>query len=174
MGSSPRVRGSPLRQQIKNRSAGIIPAGAGLTDTKHIHHSHLRDHPRGCGAHDSCRLQSCMTMGSSPRVRGSLAFNHFSLAYHGIIPAGAGLTFCFASAVFLSWDHPRGCGAHVYDTDAERAAGGSSPRVRGSPLSQKVLTFAPGIIPAGAGLTSATCPLVLYIWDHPRGCGAHI
>ena len=51
---------------------------------------------------------------------------------------------------------------------------GSSPRMRGAPLVQKVTTLLAGIIPADAG---STVPLVLVlgtIVDHPRGCGEHI
>ena len=132
-----------------------------------------RDHPRGCGAHTTEFHRHALWLGSSPRVRGSPAEDTFKVSSGGIIPAGAGLTQYDEFPETLSWDHPRGCGAHNPITSRLKPSRGSSPRVRGSPLSQKVLTFAPGIIPAGAGLTMAFVFHRVGNRDHPRGCGAH-
>ena len=51
MGSSPRVRGSLGGKTPFGYRFGIIPAGAGLTDTYCKTVRRLQDHPRGCGAH---------------------------------------------------------------------------------------------------------------------------
>ena len=51
VGSSPRVRGSPLKDNAVKRASGIIPAGAGLTEDSLTSCTAQRDHPRGCGAH---------------------------------------------------------------------------------------------------------------------------
>ena len=50
---------------------------------------------------------------------------------------------------------------------------GSSPRVRGSLSALLVANAAPGIIPAGAGLTHTAGENLPAARDHPRGCGAH-
>ena len=50
---------------------------------------------------------------------------------------------------------------------------GSSPRVRGSLSHRDDSPASCGIIPAGAGLTSAPAAAAFCIRDHPRGCGAH-
>ena len=71
-GSSPRVRGSPAVLRPYCRRAGIIPAGAGLTQADQGHVLHGRDHPRGCGAHQLAAHVITYLIGSSPRVRGSL------------------------------------------------------------------------------------------------------
>ena len=50
-GSSPRVRGSRPCPGHKCYARGIIPAGAGLTQSWNRSWDGARDHPRGCGAH---------------------------------------------------------------------------------------------------------------------------
>ena len=132
LGSSPRVRGSPVVVRRDIPARGIIPAGAGLTRSGRRPHRHHRDHPRGCGAHISHRVIMFYLRGSSPRVRGSRRAGIPSRSPHGIIPAGAGLTHHLAVQSARFWDHPRGCGAHTCVVLPGSPAGGSSPRVRGS------------------------------------------
>ena len=91
-GSSPRVRGSPQCFMVLLNQVGIIPAGAGLTDSFCHCNSPPWDHPRGCGAHVSGSIPVAVVVGSSPRVRGSLAEREIAMTKNGIIPAGAGLT----------------------------------------------------------------------------------
>ena len=131
-GSSPRVRGS---QQIRHAGippGGIIPAGAGLTPPVGLPRFLLRDHPRGCGAHSSDTSTIWMSLGSSPRVRGSLRWVEPNILPHRIIPAGAGLTALHYDYLLSYRDHPRGCGAHLPRRGATTSQKGSSPRVRGS------------------------------------------
>ena len=92
MGSSPRVRGSQDYSLDTIENAGIIPAGAGLTDMLYAFHLDSRDHPRGCGAHLISRSATAAILGSSPRVRGSPTLYKARMRTRGIIPAGAGLT----------------------------------------------------------------------------------
>ena len=113
-------------------------------------------------------------MGSSPRVRGSLCNFCNVLNYHGIIPAGAGLTSPKSNLSYAPWDHPRGCGAHCCGAPFFVHILGSSPRVRGSLLPMTLLLIDMGIIPAGAGLTILSKERNILNKDHPRGCGAHI
>ena len=51
LGSSPRVRGSLEKFNLRYSGSGIIPAGAGLTSSRRHRPLDGRDHPRGCGAH---------------------------------------------------------------------------------------------------------------------------
>ena len=70
-GSSPRMRGSPVRLLFDLLQEGIIPAHAGLTCGVPCNRIHARDHPRACGA-DGWRCDRGLTnTGSSPRMRGS-------------------------------------------------------------------------------------------------------
>ena len=77
MGSSPRVRGSPLGVVTSAALVGIIPAGAGLTASTRSWPGPSRDHPRGCGAHQMAGNNHQRLLGSSPRVRGSLWLHSF-------------------------------------------------------------------------------------------------
>ena len=95
-GSSPRVRGSQSSRRRDKDGAGIIPAGAGLTQPCHSALTIMRDHPRGCGAHVYARVMDVIISGSSPRVRGSPNTTKDMNALVGIIPAGAGLTTRYA------------------------------------------------------------------------------
>ena len=131
-GSSPRVRGSRVSYVFRISSRGIIPAGAGLTALVGCYLFSFWDHPRGCGAHSLSKDGTNLSMGSSPRVRGSLEIIVIPPFPIGIIPAGAGLTYRLNSGKNLQRDHPRGCGAHSTTRACISATWGSSPRVRGS------------------------------------------
>ena len=152
-GSSPRVRGSRELVAYFLYGSGIIPAGAGLTWTAIRGAACAKDHPRGCGAHLCRTTRLSSAAGSSPRVRGSLAKENYRLVVGGIIPAGAGLTSLISDSRSLTWDHPRGCGAHRPHHLFKHRKRGSSPRVRGSLPDLKDALVMDGIIPAGAGLT---------------------
>ena len=154
VGSSPRVRGSLDEMPDGEEKRGIIPAGAGLTGPVRAQCTMQWDHPRGCGAHVITCSFSQRMLGSSPRVRGSLNRCLDIFRHPGIIPAGAGLTVCEAVEEGHAWDHPRGCGAHPPFSVQAPLVEGSSPRVRGSLTCSCVGVDTPGIIPAGAGLTS--------------------
>ena len=112
-------------------------------------------------------------MGSSPRVRGSRKIINAVFPQAGIIPAGAGLTTARLHAAPLRRDHPRGCGAHIPYEFSTVVTPGSSPRVRGSHLTDWHESGHTRIIPAGAGLTERHNIETSAYRDHPRGCGAH-
>ena len=91
-GSSPRMRGSQLREQCDAVALGIIPAHAGLTTTMKFLWVLTRDHPRACGAHQKQAITHIAPMGSSPRMRGSPWQMIQTIISKRIIPAYAGLT----------------------------------------------------------------------------------
>ena len=151
-GSSPRMRGSRRAVLLVVMSTGIIPAHAGLTSMSRTHGEPTWDHPRACGAHFSRRLNTGI-LGSSPRMRGSLAVRALDAVNLGIIPAHAGLTNYHSESSVHHWDHPRACGAHE-DGDGDCSyIEGSSPRMRGSHAIADERHGIHGIIPAHAGLT---------------------
>ncbi len=154
LGSSPRVRGSQVVTLAAARRRGIIPAGAGLTQSAQAARRHHRDHPRGCGAHIPTARWPRRAAGSSPRVRGSLKCRVAPVGHARIIPAGAGLTSSATKSAWSIGDHPRGCGAHQHKRRGRTQKPGSSPRVRGSRFGLFQQVEQMGIIPAGAGLTT--------------------
>ena len=91
-GSSPRMRGSRLPLAAQSFLPGIIPAHAGLTDSRCNRNPACWDHPRACGAHGLCVGTHTKIVGSSPRMRGSHPRSLHEISSPGIIPAHAGLT----------------------------------------------------------------------------------
>ena len=53
MGSSPRMRGTPMESVLALSHLGIIPAYAGNTDNLTVNRVHPWDHPRVCGEHEA-------------------------------------------------------------------------------------------------------------------------
>ena len=109
------MRGSLPAGVSGSQPAGIIPAYAGLTAAQDDGHGGRRDHPRVCGAHCTYMANSGIQLGSSPRMRGSLGGLTDLVSPQGIIPAYAGLTYQQMTDAITSRDHPRVCGAHLYN-----------------------------------------------------------
>ena len=172
-GSSPHVRGAPIRTFSRCRRTGIIPACAGSTRWLYCRTGPSRDHPRMCGEHVCRSLLVLLHWGSSPHVRGALTVQHAVLAAGGIIPACAGSTMFTSSRSRATRDHPRMCGEHMRSHVLCGVRGGSSPHVRGAHGRRGRRRVRPGIIPACAGSTSERSPKDGGRWDHPRMCGEH-
>ena len=112
IGSSPRMRGTPSVNGVFNGISRIIPADAGNTSPWIPCGPRCPDHPRGCGEHAPSRPLCPVIWGSSPRMRGTLAFGAHEHGGRGIIPADAGNTANASAATSNAEDHPRGCGEH--------------------------------------------------------------
>ena len=154
-GSSPRVRGKLARSAQVGHGVRIIPARAGQTVRPVCAMPSSPDHPRACGANvgECCLAQ--FQSGSSPRVRGKPRPTSCPGTYDRIIPARAGQTFVGRGMQCSGTDHPRACGANPMLLSSMPYQSGSSPRVRGKPVIQRVHVDLPRIIPARAG---QTCP----------------
>ena len=70
-GSSPRMRGALLPRMPHNPVTGIIPADAGSTICPEKFGCLRKDHPRGCGEHETSDIPYRKETGSSPRMRGA-------------------------------------------------------------------------------------------------------
>ena len=90
-----------------------------------------------------------------------------------IIPAHAGQTSCQAKRSRDCSDHPRACGANGIPSAPWSATHGSSPRMRGEPITLFSCSGYERIIPAHAGQTWASTSFVEVLPDHPRTCGAN-
>ena len=111
-GSSPRMRGTPLFRLSIVGNAGIIPAYAGNTNRLFEILRQDGDHPRVCGEHYGVSPFTPCALGSSPRMRGTLARRFATHLATGIIPAYAGNTDLRRRASGHRRDHPRVCGEH--------------------------------------------------------------
>ena len=172
-GSSPRMRGTPAGPVPDVRAGGIIPAYAGNTPIASSPVPPTWDHPRVCGEHISSSTFASSTLGSSPRMRGTLVpFVDFSPC-RGIIPAYAGNTWPLRMEARLSRDHPRVCGEHSTSSKPPDVVSGSSPRMRGTQTMQIRIQPQGGIIPAYAGNTAPVLTMFMSSRDHPRVCGEH-
>ena len=153
-GSSPRVRGTPLRKAGLVTNGRIIPARAGQTPRPRCRNMRATDHPRACGANGSSVRDSARRHGSSPRVRGKRVSCGICAGVLRIIPARAGQTRTGRCGSRTIPDHPRACGANVCGSWVRFATFGSSPRVRGKRAGPHDVAGQVRIIPARAGQTS--------------------
>ena len=137
--SSPGMQGTQTQLNDGTFVVGIIPADARSTDLGARYSRRIQDHPRGCGEH-------CLTRPIWPdNVR--------------IIPTDAGNTRGPLPPRSWTPDHPRGCGEHITFRTVTRPVRGSSPRMRGTPLTVMVCSPSPRIIPADAGNTQMGGPV---------------
>ena len=116
LGSSPRMRGTPVHRVEQISHGGIIPAYAGNTTCSACKIYSRRDHPRVCGEHNIGRIRGIRTPGSSPRMRGTRHGCEPVVQVGGIIPAYAGNTLNRLTASISIRDHPRVCGEHYKHT----------------------------------------------------------
>ena len=156
LGSSPRVRGTLCAAMISSCITGIIPACAGNTQITLLPGRSPRDHPRVCGEHWAVFRAIMRLAGSSPRVRGTLAFVPLAVFHRGIIPACAGNTRWCPGRSADDGDHPRVCGEHCMAVASLVDVSGSSPRVRGTLWRVVCYVRGRGIIPACAGNTGTS------------------
>ena len=172
-GSSPHVRGARGLLLPRGIVLGIIPACAGSTSYLAAIFHLPRDHPRMCGENRNIIACICVSLGSSPHVRGAQKHCRHRRGVPGIIPACAGSTIRFYPECGGNGDHPRMCGEHSLSINHAGTPVGSSPHVRGAPLRKRGAVGIRRIIPACAGSTCwwrCCCPCW---WDHPRMCGEH-
>ena len=153
--------------------SGIIPAYAGNTLVCGCECYVSWDHPRVCGEHVSSNSQALSNTGSSPRMRGTLGTHYLEQRGFGIIPAYAGNTIIVVQRFVYVGDHPRVCGEHFQHYYVPLEPEGSSPRMRGTPVTDYQGATYHGIIPAYAGNTLSLMGVDCRLRDHPRVCGEH-
>ena len=152
-GSSPRVRGKPLRPVRRGPRQRLIPARAGKTAAMRLAFSETGAHPRACGENSTAALYRTAASGSSPRVRGKRQARHVVPHDRGLIPARAGKTRGRRPGRAHAWAHPRACGENGVAMDVNSIGCGSSPRVRGKRARRRSTCVRSGLIPARAGKT---------------------
>ena len=173
-GSSPRMRGKHAARYARTALDRIIPAHAGQTRDATCLTAARADHPRACGANAVSAGCVVWATGSSPRMRGKLAYRPIHAHADRIIPAHAGQTRRWCVWSCADPDHPRACGANWRDWLFLWRVTGSSPRMRGKQAAKAKQANAERIIPAHAGQTSPAMRTSRLHADHPRACGANV
>ena len=131
-GLSPRVRGNLPRRTAGRRCVGSIPACAGEPVAGRAHRARHRVYPRVCGGTGGAAVDSALSGGLSPRVRGNHVQADTRQPLSGSIPACAGEPAFSGSGMWRRWVYPRVCGG-TGTLNAERLTRqGLSPRVRGN------------------------------------------
>ena len=132
-GSSPRMRGTPRR-------------GVSCAARRPVH-------PRACGEHLFGQASLGSSLGSSPRMRGTRVRAALVPVEDRFIPAHAGNTYVDSGTVANLSVHPRACGEHLRKSATMAPRLGSSPRMRGTPVSDGEIYDSRRFIPAHAGNT---------------------
>ena len=149
----------------------FIPAGAGNGRRPSTHVQQSTVHPRGCGERPPPFDGCSQITGSSPRVRGTGAFEATIINMGRFIPAGAGNGLLVGILADPQPVHPRGCGERKTFKYKMFCFTGSSPRVRGTDQASGNYFGAGRFIPAGAGNGDFLLLRVKDLSVHPRGCG---
>ena len=172
-GSSPRMRGKPVRCVVDIVVLRIIPAHAGQTPCDERERRSRTDHPRACGANSLTHHFFFYATGSSPRMRGKHVRDRHRPPGPRIIPAHAGQTPVWRGRALGITDHPRACGANAPAGTQAESPTGSSPRMRGKLPCLAAWSGRSRIIPAHAGQTQPIPWPRPPPSDHPRACGAN-
>ena len=151
----------------------FIPARAGNTCSMDEIAATIRVHPRAGGEHER-KLQALDAgTGSSPRGRGTRANRRARYPNSRFIPARAGNTRPGAASAPIPAVHPRAGGEHRSGHAPPGAAGGSSPRGRGTHVEHLERPRRRRFIPARAGNTPPAGPISTRKPVHPRAGGEH-
>ena len=173
LGSSPRLRGTHAARRPPGHAVRFIPAPAGNTSGFLRRARRLSVHPRACGEHLDVAESSTSRSGSSPRLRGTPTRPRAIPRRLRFIPAPAGNTEDHPVWTSSPPVHPRACGEHAVPPAEAQGTIGSSPRLRGTPLSARARPAACRFIPAPAGNTIHSPMPVVGEPVHPRACGEH-
>ena len=165
------MRGKALLEKLLFRLCRITPARAGKSLFVSWDFCFIWDHPRACGEKPPTCRNSCLSLGSPPRVRGKAAARPIMNPCSGITPARAGKRLQISVVSMAGRDHPRACGEKFPLWFARWSILGSPPRVRGKVAGEVLLHPEAGITPARAGKRNAQVRKRLPGQDHPRACG---
>ena len=133
----------------------------------------IRAHPRSRGEHGTFGELRGYKPGSSPLTRGAPITRIDDDVVHGLIPAHAGSTSCFACFSYFRGAHPRSRGEHYAARLLISPVEGSSPLTRGAPRSPSLAASRTGLIPAHAGSTADKTLQSMQRAAHPRSRGEH-
>ena len=172
-GSSPRARGTRRGHAGLCHLRRFIPASAGNTSPHPPPAPPPAVHPRERGEHRASMEKSGPRTGSSPRARGTLSHSGPRESGRRFIPASAGNTRTARTQSPSASVHPRERGEHSTIGRCRSPGSGSSPRARGTQVSDPGQYRHARFIPASAGNTALTARAPTEITVHPRERGEH-
>ena len=167
------MRGTLFSLVVECQLKGLIPTYAGNTSCGDEVSVFDGAHPHVCGEHFWTVKESSSTLGSSPRMRGTLRFRVDRFTVDGLIPTYAGNTRLRRRRAGRRRAHPHVCGEHFCAPSTGWADPGSSPRMRGTPNLPSGVTESQGLIPTYAGNTCRGRGDGLLPGAHPHVCGEH-
>ena len=167
------MRGTPAPLGCNSAQTRFIPAHAGNTGRRAHTRGARSVHPRACGEHCQNLSVTQTRSGSSPRMRGTQTRPCCLRPQPRFIPAHAGNTVRCGKTFLMMTVHPRACGEHEHVAAEHIKRGGSSPRMRGTPIVNILAPFSVRFIPAHAGNTFAKAIPYGRVKVHPRACGEH-
>ena len=170
-GSSPRVRGTATPPSRNPCCRRFIPACAGNSSGLPLLGGTVTVHPRVCGEQIVGKQKAGCTVGSSPRVRGTVLEKLVLVLGERFIPACAGNRASALRAWASAAVHPRVCGEQSSTARTLRFTAGSSPRVRGTGLRNAQEPRDLRFIPACAGNRRYAVRRPKLKAVHPRVCG---
>ena len=132
IGSSPRERGTHMRDTQQREEFRFIPARAGNANDLRRGTAPPSVHPRASGERYNETLTDAAEAGSSPRERGTRYVRDQELLNDRFIPARAGNATTWSVRPIRRSVHPRASGERERPTRTSAACCGSSPRERGT------------------------------------------
>ena len=132
-GSSPRMWGTPFRDVCSCYFSRFIPTHVGNTSRNPARSNVCPVHPHACGEHTSRRFEILLSVGSSPRMWGTLEYDPEALAEARFIPTHVGNTPSHIPNRRMGTVHPHACGEHPRLARRFLFFFGSSPRMWGTP-----------------------------------------
>ena len=111
---------------------GITPACAGNSYLAYGKEYGVKDHPRVCGEQAGVSEKRLESVGSPPRVRGTVRQSFEDIYGVRITPACAGNSAKKSNSRRMNKDHPRVCGEQGAWCIFGAWCRGSPPRVRGT------------------------------------------
>ncbi len=158
---------------MKRNVLRFIPVHTGNTTIDKYSPNKSAVHPRAYGEHDQEAVDTEVSNGSSPCIRGTRHYVCRDKQNHRFIPVHTGNTTLRVSRQAKSPVHPRAYGEHEIAINISNIERGSSPCIRGTQpaLHQKDHEFR--FIPVHTGNTNGSSVLKLSIAVHPRAYGEH-
>ena len=150
-GLSPRPRGSPYAALFLCLALGSIPASAGKPCCLAFKGDEKQVYPRVRGEAFMVVTPTIVTVGLSPRPRGSHLCTLIIFPIVGSIPASAGKPLYFYALHLPIWVYPRVRGEAMKIPRVVTLISGLSPRPRGSRIFSPGSASLSGSIPASAG-----------------------